>query len=558
MRVDTRGMVQKSVAIVAGAIALAVLAIGVWAGWSATAQPSREVRLALVISQTSYSGELSRVSLAQREGNAVSDALKATGFDVTRERDLKREDINRALDDFRVRLERAGPSAVGFVYYTGHGVQHPRTGDSYLLGIDARLQGMSDLARYGLDMQSQRDGFAATGAKAVFLVFDACRNVPSIPGFKASVKGLNRVEASADMLIAFSTSINSVAEEGVYAPILAEELLRPGLTAEAAFAAVQRRVALNTGRRQLPWTNNLLYNAVCFAGCAADTAPTVTSPGLTAPQPTLPAASATPPNYVDARKAPATMRAPLISGDVKSLPNFALFRECEACPEMIILPSGNFQTGEQSANVVFSKPFAMARAETSWDEWDACVAGGACDGNGPTSVGGDEGWGRGKRPVVNVSWNDAVSYTKWLSQTTGFTYGLPSEAQWEYAARAASSADRARYAWNDKTSGRPAQCRECSNAVSGEKSAPTLSYPPNAWGLFDMSGNVREFSADCWTDPYIPKADGTPVTDACHVWRVLRGGGWRDRPTGITTTSREQQSAASRTDDAGFRVVRMH
>jgi len=133
--------------------------------------------------------------------------------------------------------------------------------------VDAELVAASDLAVYGLDMQTQRDGFAATGAKAVFLVFDACRNVPGLEGYKANVKGLSRVEAKPDMLIAYATGLDDVAKEGVYAPVLAEEIRRPGQKAEDAFAAAQRRVAGRTNRSQLPWTNNLLYNEFCFSTC---------------------------------------------------------------------------------------------------------------------------------------------------------------------------------------------------------------------------------------------------------------------------------------------------
>lgn len=208
-------------------IAFLLVAGALLASLPAQGQQAPETRLALVISQTSYTGNLSRVALAEQEAELVASSLVSARFAVKRARDLTQAQMRIVLDNFRREVEQAGANAVAFVYYTGHGLQHPQTGDSYLLGVDARLQGMSDLARYGIGMQSQRDGFAATGAKAVFLVFDACRNVPSIPGFKANVKGLSRVEASADMLIAFSTSPNSVAEEGVYAPVLAEELLRP-------------------------------------------------------------------------------------------------------------------------------------------------------------------------------------------------------------------------------------------------------------------------------------------------------------------------------------------
>jgi hypothetical protein len=232
-----------------------------------SAASAGETRLGLVISQTDYAGDLSRVDSAGQEADAIAAALMDTGFDVTRAHDLNKRDLTATLNAFRRKVDLAGPDAVAFVYYTGHGAQHPESGDSYLLGVDADLVAASDLAVYGLDMQTQRDGFAATGAKAVFLVFDACRNVPGFSGYKAAVKGLSRVEAKPDMLIAYATGLDDVAKEGVYAPVLAEEIRRPGQKAEDAFAAAQRRVAGRTNRSQLPWTNNLLYNELCFATC---------------------------------------------------------------------------------------------------------------------------------------------------------------------------------------------------------------------------------------------------------------------------------------------------
>lgn len=226
-----------------------------------------ETRLGLVISQTDYTGDLSRVGSAGEEADTIASALIETGFDVTRAHDLNKRDLAATLNAFRRKVDMAGPDAVAFVYYTGHGAQHPESGDSYLLGVDAELMAASDLAFYGLDMQTQRDGFAATGARAIFLVFDACRNVPGFSGYKAGVKGLSRVEARPDMLIAYATGLDDVAKEGVYAPVLAEEIRRPGQKAEDAFAAAQRRVAGRTNRSQLPWTNNLLYNEFCFAAC---------------------------------------------------------------------------------------------------------------------------------------------------------------------------------------------------------------------------------------------------------------------------------------------------
>jgi len=247
---------------------LGVLAAMFWLVSPCFAQT--EPRLALVIEQEAYSGSFSRIEKAPEEANLIESALRQIGFTVTRRSNLTKNGLATALSSFRADLEQAGPQAVGFVYYTGHGAQHPGTGDSFLLGVNTpELRAASDLFVYGLDMRSQRDGFAATGAKAVFLVFDACRNIPAFSDFKANVKGITRVEARPDMLIAYATSLNDVAEEGVYAPILAEELVRTGQTADVAFGAAQRRVANRTGRGQLPWMDNLLYNEVCFAGCAA-------------------------------------------------------------------------------------------------------------------------------------------------------------------------------------------------------------------------------------------------------------------------------------------------
>lgn len=227
-----------------------------------------ETRLALVIHQQNYSAGLSQVTLAPSEADQIATALQITGFEVTRASDLNKESLVNVLDDFRVKLELAGDEAVGFVYYTGHGAQDPRSGDSYLLGVNTRLRVSSDFAAYGVNLATQRDAFGATGAKAIFMVFDACRNTPAIAGFKSDMKGLNRVSATVDMLIAYSTSLDDLAEEGIYAPILAEEIQRRGQSAEQAFLNAQKRVSQLTGARQRPWSNFQFYEEVYFTGKA--------------------------------------------------------------------------------------------------------------------------------------------------------------------------------------------------------------------------------------------------------------------------------------------------
>lgn len=542
--------------------------------------PIDESRLALVISQSDYTGGLSRIAQADAEADMIAASLTATGFVVTRERDLTRSELSDALNRFRAEVDRAGPDAVAFVYYTGHGAQHPETQDSYLLGTDAALSVASDLAVYGLDMETQRDGFAATGAKAVFLVFDACRNTGGLGGFKTTAKGLSRVEARSDMLIAFATGLGDVAQEGVYAPALAQELVRPGQTAEAAFANAQRRVANLTGRGQLPWTNNLLYNTVCFAGCTAQ-------PGMAAAvdagtDPGRAGLALTPPEELFAPGFPANKAGSAAQSGAPV--EERQFRDCKDCPLMVALPPGKYDMGapdnEDGASyserpvhgVVIPRPFALGVHEVTWEEYEACVAGGGCDPVGPDNSGGDEGFGRGNRPVINVNWTDAQNYVAWLSAKTGASYRLPSETEWEYAARAGSqtpysfgydpamgcvygNVGDAAYRSAAESVARYADC----NDGFGETTAPVGRFADNAFGLYDMNGNVAEWVQDCFTGRY---REGHP-TDAsakddvpnCGS-RVIRGGSWQSKPADFRSAARLGRSYGSRYDTVGFRIAR--
>lgn len=248
---------------------------------AAASNAAAETRMALVISQTEYrSATLSRVSSAESEANAIADSLTATGFDVIRVRNLFKTQLNGELDAFRKKVDRAGPDAIGFVYYTGHGVQNPETKESFLLGIDSEIEVPSDLVRYGVNLETERDMFAATGAKAVFMVFDACRNVPSLPGFKSGTKGLSVTSAQTNMLIAYATDAGDVAQEGLYAPVLANEIRRPMMNSGMAFLNTQLLVAQQSGEKQRPWTDNKIYKPICFAGCGDEASATpVSMPG---------------------------------------------------------------------------------------------------------------------------------------------------------------------------------------------------------------------------------------------------------------------------------------
>jgi hypothetical protein len=230
-------------------------------------------RLALVITQTEYNGDsIRRVVQAEAEGKAIRGALDTLNFDITNVANKSKTDLEAALEQFRKKLEAAGPTAVAFIYYTGHGIQHPQHTDNLLLGTDAQLASPTDIERYGVSLRSQMAAFDALPTRGIFMVFDACRNVPTgfkstdaPAGFEPQTKGLVRVIAPSGMLVAYATEEGDVAQEGFYAPILAEELVRPNQIIETAFVNTKNRVATRSGHEQLPWNDSKIREGLCLS-----------------------------------------------------------------------------------------------------------------------------------------------------------------------------------------------------------------------------------------------------------------------------------------------------
>lgn len=232
---------------------------------------------------------------------------------------------------------------------------------------------------------------------------------------------------------------------------------------------------------------------------------------------------------------------------------------CPLCPEMVVVPSGIFMMGSTESDsiplsgfesptrkVAFSQPFAVGKFEVTFDEWMACVVSGGCQGKRDPS---DRGWGKGRRPVINVSWNDAKEYTAWLSQTTGKEYRLLTEAEWEYSARAGTQTD---YHWGDRF--------DESIANNGNATVLVGQYKANSFGLYDMHGNVWEWVEDCWHAGYKgAPTDGSAWSTACQFpdQRVIRGGGVHSNALSLRSASRGRDIArANRFGALGFRVAR--
>ena len=248
------------------------------------------------------------------------------------------------------------------------------------------------------------------------------------------------------------------------------------------------------------------------------------------------------------------------------------FKDCNECPEMVSLPSGtaSLGAGDNEADarphekpqrpVTFADMFAIGVKEVTFQEYGACVRAGGCTGS-PN----DNGWGQGNRPVINVSWGDAQKYVSWLSAKTGKPYALPTEAQWEYAARAGDSktliggSPQALCAFANgasQESGFDWANKACTDPA-GDRTLPAGMLSANKFGVKDMIGNVAEWTQDCNTlNLRDAPTDGSADSRGSCNQRVVRGGSWFSGPADLRYASRMMQRRGDSNDFTGFRVVR--
>lgn len=234
-----------------------------------------------------------------------------------------------------------------------------------------------------------------------------------------------------------------------------------------------------------------------------------------------------------------------------------VFRDCVACPEMVVIPAGSFLMGSPASEegrderegpqhrVSIARPFAVGKYEITFDEWDACMRAGGCSHN-PRN----RGWGRGRRPVISVSWEDAAQYAKWLSRSTGKDYGLLTEAEWEYVARAGTT--------TAFSTGPTIDPKQANIGDFLGWTVPVGSYAANAFGLFDVHGNVSEWTQDCSAaeDYADAPADGSAwLREGCS-YRITRGGFWGSSPQAVRSAARDGSEIEVGVGSTGFRLAR--
>jgi formylglycine-generating enzyme required for sulfatase activity len=501
---------------------------------------AREARLALVISNGAYQN-FDRLGATGEDGNRIAGALTAGGFrdaggtgPVTVRHDLTLVQMQAALDLFREQLRAAGPDAFGVLYYSGHGAALNTFGDVMLLPVDAGRSLTAEST--SLTRAALTRSLLGSGAKTVLIILDMCRDVltePPLPvaatapgneaiagpgvGGDHDTKGLRRITRTANpllrsdqgYLVAFSTSADQVAfDDGTFSRVLAEEIRRPQQNIASALKRTSDRVAMaavksGTKFQKPTFDYGLQGEPPCFVTC--------------------------------------------------DMASAGRFYDCANCPFMRVIPAGTGAIGSpggepgRSSNeplqrdVPINHPFAMGVYEVTIAEWAACVRDKACR---PIAD-----WSKENPnpliPATGVSFADAQAFAAWLSAQSGLSYRLPTEQEWEYADRAGATTA---FPWGDTIT--PADANY--DQTASYRKSPTApyrgypeavnAYPPNAFGLYQMNGNVWEWTGGCG--------------DVHCESQIARGGSFQSAPDELRAASRFRIAGGHKRDDTGLRVVR--
>ena len=553
-------------------------------------------RMALVIGNGAYA-HTAALANPVNDADDVGAALEGLGFSVRIRKNLDRAALYEEVAAFG---RRSAASEISVLFYAGHGIEV--NGTSYLVPVDARLATDTD-THQAMPLGDVQARIGGAGLRLVIL--DACRDNPLATGMRLSDPtrsfsrgglGALRSEQLGGTLVWYAASAGETVPDGGFGArnspftrALLTHLADP-VEVGTMFVRVTNTVYRATGGRQEPTAYGSRRSEYYLS--RSDPPPPPPGNDRNDPPPSpggedLLWQSAlkvdTVEGYLEyerrypngqyvvfARARVATLRSAPVP-DPDPVPTHAaggVFRDCAACPEMVVIPAGTFMMGSPASeagrsddegprHAVTLRSFALGVKEVTFAEWDACVRGGGCNGYRPD----DRVWGRGSRPVINVSWEDAQAYVGWLSERTGAAYRLPSESEWEYAARGGTttpfhtgstiSTDQANYNGNSVYgSGRRGEHRQ--------QTTPAGTFVANAFGLYDVHGNVWEWVEDCWHATYAgAPSDGSAWTRSgvCDR-RVLRGGSWSFIPRNLRSANRARDASGIRNGNAGFRVSR--
>jgi formylglycine-generating enzyme required for sulfatase activity len=560
----------------------------------ASAGGARAPRMALVIGNADYPGQ--PLASAANDARAMAAALSRRGYTVLQYRNLTHDGMLRALQAWRAALAPGGDRVF---YFAGHGMQ---TGASVrLLGIDATPARPATLLTRAIELGQVLEASAPSeGGGASTILLDTCLDNP----FGAPVGSLPAAPAGAS--IAHAARPGGVAVEhaghGAWTHALLQAMAEGGdgdLAAmlDDAAARIAPRLPMMASaehrRGVLPKDSAeqvelTFWDSVKDSSHASDyeaylqaypngrfaalararierlktPAPKTEAPKTEAPK-AAPAPAAVPDKPrppVAKRPADAPPAAPAEPARAAGGPSLLQkagsdVRDCPACPVLSVIAPGAFTMGSNSSDpsekpphrVTVDAPFAIGRTEVTVEQWNACVDAGACPRTSDAARAPNT-------PARDVSWDDAQLYVKWLTKVSGKPYRLPTEAEWEFAARGGTSS---RYWWGDDMRRGSANCKDCGEPWQADGPAPVASFAANAYGLHDMNGSVWEWVEDCWHSSYKnAPADARAWTESFCPVHVIRGGSWRDGASYMPATTRFKYDGGVRHSQNGFRVAR--
>lgn len=469
---------------------------------------------------------------------AVADQLRQLGFAATA---IDGADRTRMLDAIRDFTGKVSKGSTALLLYRGAMLRlGPK---NFMMPADARGSSEADARRAGIEIDGIEADLSRRQADIKIMIVDATRS-----GIVADRFGLtHRGPAALDLHDGTLAIVNAgqdprgdkaapPGEDDVFLTELLKQTAIPGITVEQAFASTRAAVATATAGRQVPSISSTLLTDFYFVPDGSEAGKSGQASTMRQVRSKVAAPEASPPATGEAPKPGET------------------FKDCDICPEVVVVPPGEFAMGSTESDVekpphrvVIERPFAIGRHEVTFAQWDACVAANACRPDID-----DHGFGRGQRPVIDVNWDEAQGFLKWLSARTRQRYRLPSEAEWEYAARAGS---RSAFPWG-ATGTAKANCDDC-GPDPARATVPVGSYRPNAFGLYDTSGNAAEWVEDCWNAGYKgAPADGSPWrTGQCQL-RVLRGGAFANKAGATRSPARFRYDHDVRYYTNGFRIAR--
>jgi formylglycine-generating enzyme required for sulfatase activity len=487
----------------------------------AAAQPDAGARLALVIGNGTYGASDKPSSVPIKNAQSLADELRRAGFGVELHENLDRGAITRAAHDFSKKITR-GDTVLFF--FSGYGIQ--AKGSTWLVPVDADIWTEQDVAVRSVSLGEITRAFEDAGAGTLIVILDASRRNPFERRFRTLSMGLGPIALPKSSLLISAAGEGEVADDGdgetsLFVGELLKEMRAPDLTVQEIFGRTRVGITRATNGAQRPFVLSSVAEDIPFGE----------------------------------RKAASAHGKPVSAAPTESLPSGArgpgqIFRDCDRCPDLVVVGPGEFTMGSDAFETerpahraLIDKPFAIGRSEVTVAQWDACVADGGCPER-PS----DQQRGQPELPAGALSWHDARAYAEWLTRLTGHTYRLPSETEWEYAARGGTASA---FWWGDDPRAGSANCRGCSNDGGG-RPLPTGSTRPNPFGLLDSAGNLAEWVADCWTESY----RAAPRDPASCKQRIVRGGSFDAGPRFARSSSRFPQDPDLRYYANGVRMLR--